>query len=350
MIKINWHKVASREFSFLWGSYTASVYKIMKKMTGTEVRNNLYFTQGRTFTVYREKKDVERSYKLINDLAKKNPKKILGYMDKLEELIAENYNLFKKIKQAKTKVEIKKHLIKLDKVFLYTAMYYLYLVFLGYGGHLPASKQLLKKYNEKFKKLRMSTIDVDMHREFPKLFGKFDARLKKYTLYMTRQELVRVLKGQKVNWAKIKTRHKETLMVTKNNITGEYPANKIKDALEFELSHLRIDKNTKIIKGSIACKGRVKGKVVKIFKPSDYKEIKTGNIVVTTMTKPDIIPYLKEVKGIITDDGGTLSHALIISREMKIPCVVGTSYGTEILKNGEEIILDASKGIIKRKK
>lgn len=348
MQKVNWHKVATREFSFLWGSYTTSVYKIMRKMTGTEVRYNLYHTRKRTFTVYRDKKDVERSYRLINNLAKTNPNKILGYMDILEDLMKESYILFGIIKKTKKKSELKKLLIKLDKIFLQTILYYLYLVFLGYGGHLPATKALIKKHRQRFEKLRMLTIDVDMHNQFPRLFGSFDPKFKKHILYMTRQEIIRVLKKQRVDWKKIQARHKETLMITKNNITGEYPYSRIKDALNFELAHLKINSNIKILRGSTACKGKVKGKVIKVLKEVDYKKIKAGNIVVTTMTKPSIIPYLKKVKGIITNDGGTLSHASIISREMKIPCVVGTLHATDILKNNETIILDATRGIINR--
>lgn len=349
MKKIYWHKVATREFSFLWGAYTASCYKIMKKITGTEVRYNLYHTQKRSFTVYRKKSDVDRSYKLINDLAKKNPDKILGFMDKLEDLVKENYELYKLISKTKDKKELQKLLLKLDKVFLYTVIYYLYVVFLGYGGHLPYSKKFLKKYSDRFEKLRMMTIDMDMHREFPKLFGKYNAKFKKYILFMSRAEIIATLKNKPVDWPKIAARQKESLVITKNGATGEYPAERIKDVLDFELAHLKIDPDTKSIKGSIACSGKVTGPVTLIFKPSDYKKIKQGSIVVTTMTKPDIVPYLKKAKGIITNDGGTLSHASIISREMKIPCIVGTMHATDILKNGEIITLNANKGIIERK-
>ncbi len=348
MQKINWHKVATREFSFLWGSYTASVYQIMKKYTGTEVRYNLYHTVGRSFTVYRYDKDVERSYKLINDLAGKNPKRIISHMDKLEDLAAKNYELYSQLKKTSKKSELKKLLLQLDKIFLDSVMYYLFIVFLGYGGHLPASKKFIKKHLSRFEKLRMLTIDIDMHNNFPKLFGKYDKRFKKHILYMTRQEIIRVLKGQPVDWRRIKGRHKEALVITKNNSTHEYPYSRIKAVLDSELSHLKIDKNTRNIKGQVACRGKVSGRAVKVFKPADYKKIRAGDILVTTMTKPDIVPYLKKVKGIVTNDGGSLSHASIISREMKIPCIVGTMHATDIIQDGEGLILDANQGKIIR--
>lgn len=348
MKKISWHKVVTREYSFLWASYTASAYKIMKKLTGTELRYNLFYSRGRVLTIYREEKDVNRSYQLIDKLIQKNPEKVVAYMDTFEGLVKENYQLFTKIKKTKNKEDLKKQLVELDKLFLQTVVYYLYFVFLGYGANLPHIKKWLVKNRSRFEKIRSFTIDMDMHTEFPNLFFKLNSKLKEHTLFMTRQELVKSIKGHKVNWNKIKTRQKEALVIVKNNISGEYPFHRIKRVLDIELSHLIIDKDIKFLKGSIACKGQVSGLVVLVLKKEDYKKIKSDNIVVTSMTKPEIVPYIKNVKGIITNDGGALSHASIISRELKIPCIVGTTYATDILKNGERVLLDANSGIVTR--
>jgi len=213
---------------------------------------------------------------------------------------------------------------------------------------LPDIKEWLAKNKKRFESIRLFTIDMDMHKEFPNLFAKVNPKLKNYTLFMTRQELVKGVKGQKVDWNRIKNRQKEALMITKNGISGEYTFNRIKKVLDFELSHLEIDKDIKTLKGSIACKGKVEGRVVIVFKSEDYKKIKTGNIVVTPMTKPEIVPYIKNVKGIITNDGGALSHASIISRELKIPCIVGTTYATDILKDGDLVEVDADNGIVRK--
>ena len=58
-------------------------------------------------------------------------------------------------------------------------------------------------------------------------------------------------------------------------------------------------------------------------------------------------PYIKKAKGIITDEGGITCHAAIISRELKIPCVVGTKVATQVLKDGDEVELNADEGIIR---
>jgi phosphohistidine swiveling domain-containing protein len=71
-----------------------------------------------------------------------------------------------------------------------------------------------------------------------------------------------------------------------------------------------------------------------------------GKILVAIQTTPHFIPYIKKVKGIVTDEGGITCHAAIISREFKIPCIVGTKNATRILKNGDLVELDTQEGII----
>lgn len=347
MEKVNWHKVVTREYSFLWASYTASAYKIMKRLTGTELRYNLFYTQGRILTIYREAKDVRRSYKLINDLASKKPQKILEYLNHFKELVRKNYETFNKIKKIKNKMVLKKELINLDKLFLETVVYYLYFVFLGYAADQMAIKRFLSKYKKQFEEIRMFTIDLDMHKEFERLFVKFDKKLKGKVLFMTRQELLKSLKGQKTLELKIQKRKGQALMITKNGVSGEYQFNKIQQVLDFELSHLKIDRNVETLEGKTACQGKARGTVVLVFKREDYKKIRKGNILVTPMTKPEIVPYIKNVKAIITNDGGALSHASIISRELSIPCIVGTTYATDILKDNDLVEVDANKGIVK---
>jgi len=62
------------------------------------------------------------------------------------------------------------------------------------------------------------------------------------------------------------------------------------------------------------------------------------------------MPFIARCAGIVTDEGGITCHAAIISRELKIPCIIGTRYATTLFKDGESIEMDAQKGIVKRTK
>ena len=65
------------------------------------------------------------------------------------------------------------------------------------------------------------------------------------------------------------------------------------------------------------------------------------------MTSPDYVPYLKKVAAIVTDEGGVNCHAAIVSREMNIPCIIGTKIATQVLKDDDRVEVDADNGIVK---
>ncbi|MGA2418109.1 MAG: PEP-utilizing enzyme [Candidatus Staskawiczbacteria bacterium] len=107
------------------------------------------------------------------------------------------------------------------------------------------------------------------------------------------------------------------------------------------------------IKGSVANKGLIQG-IARIVNVKDLKQFvkdsalfKKGEILVTTMTSPVMVPIIEKANGIITDEGGITSHAAVISREFKIPCIVGTHGASSIIKTGDFIELDANLGIVK---
>lgn len=106
--------------------------------------------------------------------------------------------------------------------------------------------------------------------------------------------------------------------------------------------------NTSKLKGTPACPGKASGKVKIINLPKEMDKMKVGDIMVAHTTFPALVPAMKKAAAIVTDDGGLTCHAAIVARELKIPCVVGTKAATKILKDGNKISIDATKGIIKK--
>ncbi len=105
-----------------------------------------------------------------------------------------------------------------------------------------------------------------------------------------------------------------------------------------------------VLKGLPASPGIATGKVRIVLDLSDLYKVKEGDILVTTMTSPDMVPAMERAAAIITDEGGMTSHAAIVSRELGIPAVVGTGNATKILRDGEVVTVDAYKGVIYRGK
>ncbi|MDD2483141.1 MAG: phosphoenolpyruvate synthase [Candidatus Shapirobacteria bacterium] len=98
--------------------------------------------------------------------------------------------------------------------------------------------------------------------------------------------------------------------------------------------------------GEQASPGTASGVVVIINNPKEINRAQKGQILVTSMTTPDFVPAMKKVNGIITDKGGQTSHAAIVSRELGVPCVVGTKIATKMFKEGDIVTLNGTTGEI----
>jgi pyruvate, water dikinase len=101
-----------------------------------------------------------------------------------------------------------------------------------------------------------------------------------------------------------------------------------------------------LIRGETASAGVAYGPVQLVEDASQLSKIKQGDILVTKMTTPDMVPAMQKAVAIVTNEGGMTCHAAIVSREMGTPCIVGTEHATEILKGGQIITVDASRGIV----
>ena len=104
----------------------------------------------------------------------------------------------------------------------------------------------------------------------------------------------------------------------------------------------------KHVKGSPAFdRGKIVGRVRIVFNPM-LEKIKIGDVLVTSMTTPVFIPLMKNAVAIVTDMGSLLSHAAIVARELRKPCVVGTGVATKIFKNGDMVEVNTKNGVVRK--
>lgn len=102
------------------------------------------------------------------------------------------------------------------------------------------------------------------------------------------------------------------------------------------------------IHGQVGCVGKAVGTVKIIIRPEDMGKMKKGDVLVSIATDPDIVTAMKKASAIVTEQGGVTSHAAIVSREMNIPCVIGTKIATQAFKDGDKVEVDANKGIVRK--
>jgi phosphohistidine swiveling domain-containing protein len=108
------------------------------------------------------------------------------------------------------------------------------------------------------------------------------------------------------------------------------------------------DDGQALVKGQVGSTGHASG-IVKIVHTGDTAEaFPDGAILVSEMTTPDLVPLMKKAAGIVTDNGGILSHAAIVARELKKPCIVGTGNATNVLKDGDTVLVDTTAGEVRK--
>lgn len=168
------------------------------------------------------------------------------------------------------------------------------------------------------------------------------------TMVLTPDEIIRFLeKGDKAQRAELRKRLEACAFVMKDNNIQLYSG---KDDVEAgRLEELGTEEAMpEVLEGIGIYPGTVEGRVCIIKSKDGLDKFEKGDILVTTMTMPDYATAISKASGIITDEGGMTSHAAIISREMGIPCVIGTKYATRMLKDNDKVVINSTDGIIKK--
>jgi phosphohistidine swiveling domain-containing protein len=114
-----------------------------------------------------------------------------------------------------------------------------------------------------------------------------------------------------------------------------------------EQETVRLSASDDDIFGVTACGGSVRGIVRLVLTDQDMLDMIPGEILVTTSTTPSLMLAVEKAAGIVTDEGGMLCHAAIVSREFDIPCVIGTDYATRRLRTGDTVEMSADEGRVK---
>ncbi|HEY4512921.1 MAG TPA: phosphoenolpyruvate synthase [Candidatus Paceibacterota bacterium] len=113
------------------------------------------------------------------------------------------------------------------------------------------------------------------------------------------------------------------------------------------LKEYHLEKKSKVLVNGISVGAKMgRGKVRILKNAKNISQFQKGEVLVTEITDPDWEPIMKIASAIVTDKGGRTSHAAIVSRELGIPCIVGSNNATKTLKNGQEVTVDASTGSV----
>ncbi len=166
---------------------------------------------------------------------------------------------------------------------------------------------------------------------------------------LTLEEIIVSLKtGGLSSKLKLTIRDRLNLYVclAKNSTVSNFSGVEAEKILKNELGTVDYSKAQKL-SGNVAQKGLVQGKVRLIISEHEVHKLLDGEILVTSMTDPDMISAMKKAGAIVTDEGGITCHAAIVARELKKPCIIGTKIATKVLKDGDMVEVDANTGVVK---
>lgn len=165
-------------------------------------------------------------------------------------------------------------------------------------------------------------------------------------IYLLPHELTEGLSGQRqINRKDIQQRQSGYALISDDS--QEYALYTGKQLNELK-QNFDQQETVETLTGLVASKGTVSCKVVIVKDRSEFHKVEHGDILVTRLTTPDFVVAMKKAAAIITDLGGLTSHAAIVSRELNIPCIVGTKFATSHLADGDIVEVDAINGLIKK--
>ena len=324
-----------------------------RKELGFGFEDIIFLVEGDLATVFR---DNEKQKEFVRYLSEKtlNDQKFRKNCLKEYYQIAEKLNDFIKmdIEEFMTKENLNSF-IEQHKRFI---AYFLVPLWSPNGfDKVDAQEDLKKKLFKEFEEARKATerLYPELEKFLQKIFENISKKTKvesKFLRALLPNEILDyVINGNIPDAKKLKERYDYCVVLADINDSTLVLGQKARDIIK-KITFIE-NRGINEIKGTIANKGIIRGKVKKIFMEKEMGDFETGDILVTTMTRPEWLPIMKKAGGFVTDAGGILSHAAIVSRELNKPCIIGTGIATQILQNGDEVEVDANKGevrIIKR--
>ncbi|MDO8627932.1 MAG: PEP-utilizing enzyme [Candidatus Diapherotrites archaeon] len=232
-----------------------------------------------------------------------------------KELIFSKKKFWKQLKVSKKE----KQLIELLAGFLFTKVYR--------KDRLVQSGIFAKKlYQEIGKRLNLSLVQVR---------------------FMEPEEIYKVLiTGKLPNLIELNLRTKSCVGVCENGKHEYFVGEKAEEFRKnFTIAEVKMVNE---LKGQCAFPGKAKGRVKLVNSAEDIAKFEQGDIMISIATLPEYLPAMKKSSAIVTNTGGITCHAAVVSRELKIPCLIGTKHATKIFKDGDLVEVDAGKGIVRK--
>lgn len=286
----------------------------------------MYRPENSNVDIYYNCQDLEEDPGMMYYYMDLDFNKIKKYVKKAED----NINYINNIIDNNLDFNLDEYIEKISEIYPLSSLGQL-------AGHFDAVsdrlRNLLYDYRNKYDYIIYKSEDylVDYIKD------KLSEKYKKYINFITLEEFKNSMLP---SISELEKRKKGYIYYEKLYVVEDYEA-----WLKNNKMYIQDDEESKdgTLEGQVAYPGKIIGKVCKVFSERDFDKFNEGNILVTPMTTPKFTKLVKKASGIVTDEGGVTCHASIVSRELKIPCIVGCKNATKVLNDGDEIIIDTDK-------
>ncbi len=334
-----------------WNWHNDEAINHFKKITGRRLRTFFYVEKELNYE-YFLKTDTDR---LFTDLKKLSPRHQTLYVKKIVNDYYRQANCLEKILKNLQELsiikfdnqELAKQIKLISSTWSKMTMQIWYAVLLDIWFPSSHDKKLLKKIIAPARDHcgHFHVLSDKLENKLYRLAAKRIAISEKDIRYLVQPEIIDALLKSKIKPQIIRARKKLCLFSAQSGrvkiYTGKYARQHINN---FQSPGLG-EKQKKLV-GIPACLGKVKGKARVILLDSEFAKFKKGEILVSIQTMVHFLPIMRQAKAIVTEFGGLTSHAAIVSRELKKPCIVGVKGLIKSIKTGDLITVDADKGII----
>lgn len=356
---IDWIKYLDRKQPlFLFAAFIRPYGELAEKVTGFRYHHQLQTFSGDTGTFYKSAKEMEAAEAYFLDLAVRKDPRLEVWRDRGVELNVKAESFIQEFSTNPPPIgresfwplyEICEQVMLYDTTIPFRILVAINSAIESNGGECPEN---LKYALDLFEPFRAgATYPKLVEHVFPhfwkaaaKCLSIEDSELLSCT---TPLELKAIIEGEMSVEPSVLEKRKKWCAFWEDSTTGvvefEYNQETLKDLPLFGTYS-----EQKEVTGTVAYKGIVRGRVRVLNSSEDITDFMEGDIVVSFNTNPSLMPALIRCGGIVTDEGGIMCHAAIISRELKKPCITGTKIATKIFKDGDIVEVDADNGLVRK--
>lgn len=165
--------------------------------------------------------------------------------------------------------------------------------------------------------------------------------------YAVAPEIPAIIGKQQPSRKELKARHEGSVFVVTREGYYVGTGSDVSAARQMMFGSQKLDE-IKDLRGLVAMTGKTIGTAKVLMSANEIGKVQPGDILIAVMTRPDYVPAMKRAAAIVTDEGGITSHAAIVSRELGIPCIIGTKIATRVLKDGDKLEVNANHNWVRK--